>query len=145
MRALLLLFTASLLTIGCRRQNIDTRDFFVLVEQQTPIEESTNLLVGPHLPLTYDAVGVQDRERFDPIMFLGGPLPRGGSESPFTLNRTAGAAPEFKVYRGKQDDAEKNKPLGVFQIIDFPADAAINRRANRLSAFGKARTLRLCA
>ena len=120
MRALLLLFTAGLLSIGCRRQNIDAKDFFVLVEEQTPIEESTNLLLAPHLPLAYDAVGVQDRERFDPVMFLSGPLPRAGSESLFTLNRTAGAAPEFKVYRGKQGDAEKNKLLGVFQLIDLP-------------------------
>jgi hypothetical protein len=92
----------------------------VILQRQTPIIATTNLLDVPHLPLSIEAVGVESPDgKFNPIMFLTGPVPRRGYKTPLLTVDLKAGAPKFKIYRGTNELAAANQFLGEFQIAGY--------------------------
>jgi hypothetical protein len=76
----------------------------------------------PHLPplvtkpLGCEAAGIEDiLGKFQPIMYLAQPTPRYGGSS---ISYESSKRRTFKVYRGVNEVAAKNKFLGEYEIID---------------------------
>lgn len=98
--------------LGCSSKQISSQ---VLLENQTPVSTSSVTENAPNAykPLACEAVGVAKADgSFQPIMYLGMPLPHGGGEYPIRL--TPGNS--FKVYRGTNQIAAKNLFLGEFKV-----------------------------
>ena len=94
----------------------------VLLEQPTPIAETTNRLEAlPDLPLRYEAVGVELPDgKFNPIMFLATPIPRDGYKKPLLTVDLKAGAPRIKIFRGTNELAGENHFLGQFEIVNYP-------------------------
>jgi hypothetical protein len=92
----------------------------VVLEKQAPIVATTNLVDDPNLPLSCEAVGMEAPDgKFNPIMFLSGPVPRIGYKKPLLTVDLAAGAPRIKTYRGTNEWAVANHFLGQFQVVDY--------------------------
>ncbi|MCB1208551.1 MAG: protein kinase, partial [Verrucomicrobiales bacterium] len=99
-----------------------------LIEDQPPLAaDSPELRKSPYFPLPAEAVGwAEFAGQFNPVMYLAGPLPRGGSESLGTgLETEPGKAVTLEVFRGTHALAVANRFLGQFQIVCQPATAEV--------------------
>src|ERR1017187_490647 len=96
------------------------REPSVVLEKQTPIVATTNLVNDPNLPLSFEAVGVEAPDgKFNPIMFLTGPVPRIGYKKPLLTVDLAAGVPKLKIYRGTNALAATNHFLGQYQVVDY--------------------------
>jgi len=110
-----------LLIAGCGRHEFAP----VILEPQITVSavNGNDLRIPPLATsrLPCEAVGIEGvLQKFEPVMYLAQPVPRYGGSSKFF---EANAPRRFRVYRGDNEIAAKNKFLGEFEIVG-PANPA---------------------
>ncbi|MDB6025220.1 MAG: hypothetical protein JWM68_1443 [Verrucomicrobiales bacterium] len=109
---------ALIIFLVLQRGKVEALSARVLLEPQTPLAEIRDTGEKPVLPISIEAVGIEEADgKFTPVMFLTWPQ-AGYNYKTFTTDLKAGT-PRLKIYRGTNELAASNHFLGEFQIEGY--------------------------